>query len=160
MLGMLQQPAVPQVDGDAGRAERGSTRWALANIKDTVEDNRTLDISRMSRDGWLRRGCRGTLEWTRNSEPFDRLDSEEKSAERHQQQSLPEPRRRVPDRARHHQQHQPDRRHEYVLEQCGPARGDSLDLALPAFRTEPNTRVMSLLSWCSGGFATSSVYGI
>jgi hypothetical protein len=48
----------------------GSTRWTCENIKDTVEGNRYLEVNRMSREGWLRAGCRGTLEWTRNGEPF------------------------------------------------------------------------------------------
>ena len=48
----------------------GSTRWTCENIKDTVEGNRYLDVNRMSREGSLGAGCRGTLEWTRNDEPF------------------------------------------------------------------------------------------
>ena len=48
----------------------GSTRWTCENIKDTVEGKRYLDVNRMSREGSLGAGCRGTLEWTRNDEPF------------------------------------------------------------------------------------------
>ena len=48
----------------------GSTRWACAIIKGIVEGNRFLDVNRMNREGWLRRGCRGTFDWMRNGEPF------------------------------------------------------------------------------------------
>jgi len=48
----------------------GSTRWAGDITKDTVEGSRSLDINRLNREGWLRRDCRGTFDWTRNGEPF------------------------------------------------------------------------------------------
>jgi hypothetical protein len=46
----------------------GSTRWAWASTKDTVESSRSLDINRINRAGCLRPGYSGGWEWTRAGE--------------------------------------------------------------------------------------------
>src|SRR5215472_1608850 len=46
----------------------GSTRWASASIKDTVEGSRSLDINRLNRAGCLYPGYCGGWEWIRDGE--------------------------------------------------------------------------------------------
>jgi hypothetical protein len=46
----------------------GSTRWAWASTKETVEGNRRLDINRLRQAGCLRPGYWGSWEWKQDGE--------------------------------------------------------------------------------------------
>jgi hypothetical protein len=46
----------------------GSTRWGLTRTRNTVESNRSLDISRLNRAGCLQSGYRGGWEWRHDGE--------------------------------------------------------------------------------------------
>jgi hypothetical protein len=56
------------VNGSAAMGGFGSTRWASAIIKDTVEGSRSLDINQLNRAGCLYPGYCGGWEWTRDGE--------------------------------------------------------------------------------------------
>jgi hypothetical protein len=56
--------------------------------------------------------------------------------------------------------HRSERTAQAIAGSAAVTAASSSTSAAPASSTEPNTRVTSLLSWCSGGFATSSAYGI
>jgi hypothetical protein len=46
----------------------GSTRWGWISTKETVEGNRSLDINRLNRAGYLGPGRWGGWEWKRDGE--------------------------------------------------------------------------------------------
>ncbi len=46
----------------------GSTRWNWVSTKDTVEDQRSLDINRLNRAGCLQAGCCSGWQWIRAGE--------------------------------------------------------------------------------------------